>query len=406
MRSARAESSRPVRVALGLALVATLTAGCSDSYRPPAPGATTGASPADVEARAVRTLEELQAALRTGDGIAAVAADDRAASAVAAAADNVERADIDKVSLRFLDAGGRPQENGSWDATVELTWRFRGYDRGVARREVTVTMAADGGTVTALGGGEAATPLWLAQPLAVRRVPGALVLAARSTDVTALAARARDAVDQVGAVLGGSGKMVLEAPGSTGALHRALDAPPGTYDTVAAVTAPVDGALTSDAPVHVFLNPAVYPDLDPLAAQVVITHETVHAVTRAPVATAPLWLVEGFADYVALRDVDLPYARSAGQIIDQVAAQGAPRSLPSDAALNPSADGLGAQYEAAWLACVALADHAGEQALIDLYRAVLGGATLDEALDQYTDWTVDDLTAAWRGRLLDLAGAR
>ena len=38
----------------------------------------------------------------------------------------------------------------------------------------------------------------------------------------------------------------------------------------------------------------------------------------------PLWLLEGFADYVALRDVDLPIATTAGQIIEQVRRDGPP----------------------------------------------------------------------------------
>lgn len=351
------------------------------------------------------TLDALQTALRTGDGIDDVAADAAARTALATAAGNVERAGIDRLSLRYLDAEGRPDADDGWDAAVALTWRFKGYDSGVARREITVTMSPDGSTVSALGGDDTAAPVWLTEQLTVRRVPGALVLAGTTADVDALAIRARRASDQVKTVLGSDADVVFEMPVSAKALHTALDAAPGTYDAVAAVTAPVDGSLTSDAPVHVFLNPAVYADLDPLAAQVVTTHEAVHAVTRAPVVSAPLWLVEGFADYVALRDVDLPYDRSAGQILDQVAVDDVPPALPTDAQLNPTADGLGAQYEAAWLAWVVLADHAGEQAVLAFYRDVLDGVGVEEALVDRTGWTVDDLTGAWQDRLRALAGA-
>ena len=37
-----------------------------------------------------------------------------------------------------------------------------------------------------------------------------------------------------------------------------------------------------------------------------MSHEAVHVATEAARSTMPLWLLEGFADYVALRDVDLP----------------------------------------------------------------------------------------------------
>ena len=37
-----------------------------------------------------------------------------------------------------------------------------------------------------------------------------------------------------------------------------------------------------------------------------MSHEATHVATDAALSTMPLWLLEGFADYVALRDVDLP----------------------------------------------------------------------------------------------------
>ena len=79
---------------------------------------------------------------------------------------------------------------------------------------------------------------------------------------------------------------------------------------------------------HVFVNPDVFGRLRTAGAQVVMSHEAVHVATDAARSTVPLWLLEGFADYVALRDVDLPISTTAGQIIRQVRRDGVPEALP------------------------------------------------------------------------------
>jgi hypothetical protein len=194
-------------------------------------------------------------------------------------------------------------------------------------------------------------------------------------------------------------------PADGEALHRALDADQGAYGSIAAITATVDGGQAPGTPVHVFLNPPVADDLDALSAQVVMTHEAVHALTGAALdRQAPLWLVEGFADHVALRDVDLPTSRTAGQVIAQVRRNGPPETLPADADFAPSAAHLGAAYEAAWQVCETLLDARGEETLVAFYRAVLGGQPVDEALSQFYGWSEADLRRAWQDRLAALAG--
>src|SRR3546814_1082426 len=124
-------------------------------------------------------------------------------------------------------------------------------------------------------------------------------------------------------------KLVVEVPDSAAQLDAMLDASPGDYANIAAVTTTVDGSLSPSAPVHVFVNPQMWAGLKPQGAQVVMSHEAVHVVTGAAITSGvPLWLLEGFADYVALRDVAVPVATSAGQIIKQVRAAGAPKALP------------------------------------------------------------------------------
>ncbi|NHA00020.1 hypothetical protein G5V59_06820 [Nocardioides sp. W3-2-3] len=114
--------------------------------------------------------------------------------------------------------------------------------------------------------------------------------------------------------------------------------------------------------------------------------------------------MEGFADYVALRDVRLPQTRTAAQVIRQVKKEGVPQRLPADTDFDPSASHLGTVYEAAWLVTVTLAEHRGQAALVAFYRSVLGGAQVAAALRAGFGWSEADLTSAWRSRLASLAG--
>jgi hypothetical protein len=130
-----------------------------------------------------------------------------------------------------------------------------------------------------------------------------------------------------------------------------------------------------------------------------MSHETVHVATDAARSTMPLWLLEGFADYVALRDVDLPLATTAGQVIRQVRREGLPDALPGVQEFDTSAPHLGAAYEAAWLACRELADLGGEARLVRFYDAVDDGTPVADALRSTFGLGLGAFTDRWRARL-------
>ena len=77
----------------------------------------------------------------------------------------------------------------------------------------------------------------------------------------------------------------------------------------------------------------------------------------------PTWLLEGFADYVALDHVDLPVSVAASQILAQVR-DGRPAGAPPRrrTEFDPQNQALGASYESAWLACRLLGETYGEAA--------------------------------------------
>lgn len=382
------------------------------------PGA--GAAPPVVAdgAAAAAAVEQVERAVQRRDPgpVAGLGADPAAQERLDAVVANARALDVADFDLRYVEETSPVDADGRWRAGVEVSWRFAGYDRDVASTETSVDLVTDeaGTRVVALapvdGSGPSAgrSPVWLTGPVEVASSPTTLVVQAAGSagpDAEAYDARADRAVDVVERVLTGwDRRLVVEVPAGEAGLDAALGVEPGTYGAIAAVTAAVDGAPTG-SPVHVFLNPEVYGQLQAQGAQVVMSHEAVHVATRAPSSGAlPLWLLEGFADYVALRDVDLPLSTTAAQVAEQVREDGLPRTLPGQAEFATGATHLGATYEAAWVACLVLADRGGEEALVDLYDAVDSGGSVTQALQADFGWDEADLTAAWRDRLDALAG--
>ena len=397
-----------VLLLLVVAAVTFLVTRDEDYVASPGGGSRPDAEPAEA-ARVLRSLEDSVTA-RDPDAAAALGGGSGAgADLLRTVVANAEALDVADFTLRYVDETSATSADGAWTAAVDMTWRFAGYDREPVREEVLVGFDAsgEGATLTSIGGGDRRTPLWLTTPLEVRAGDDALVLTAGSAEqADRLAAQAAAAVPAVRAVLPAwPGGLVVEVPGSAEDLDALLAADPGTYANIAAVSATVDGTLTPTSPAHVFVNPDLFGGLGPEGEQVVITHEATHIATSAPVTGGvPLWLLEGFADYVALRDTDLPMSKTAGQVIAQVRADGIPDALPGPDEFDAGATHLGAAYEAAWVACLVVADLAGEEALVRVYDDVSGGADVDESLRSSAGIDVQELTRRWQVRLESLAG--
>ena len=122
-----------------------------------------------------------------------------------------------------------------------------------------------------------------------------------------------------------------------------------------------------------------------------------------PCANSAEAIAAGFADYVALRDVELPITTTAGEAIAEIRKDGPPRQLPTSADFASTADGLGAVYEESWLACRVVADRAGQDALVRLYYRTDRGGDLDTALRDIVGLSTGAFTLAWQQRLAALA---
>jgi hypothetical protein len=361
---------------------------------------------------AAALLDDLERAVDTRDPAAAEAlaapGDDGSRELFGAIVDNARALRVGDFTLRYVDELGAVSASGAWDGAVDTTWGFGGFDRAPAHSEVGFRFRTVDGEVylDSVGGGGRRLPVWMSGAVEVRRTPVTLVVVDGTDAQAARYARlARAAVPVVRAVLPAwRAGLVVEVPHSVTALHEALASDPGTYSGIAAVTTTDDGSLAPDAPVHVFVNPVIFGNLRPTGSQVVMSHEAVHVATEAATNnTMPLWLLEGFADYVALLHVDLPVSTTAGQIIDRVREDGLPDNLPGSAEFDTTTTHLGATYESAWLACRLLADRGGQEALVRLYMEVRDGASIGSVLQREFGLSEAELTELWQDLLTNLA---
>ena len=334
-----------------------------------------------------------------------------AAELLAGVGRNAESLDLRAVSARYVDQVGTVASDGTWTGIVELTWQLGALDRAPSVADVAVSFAPDdeGLGISGFGAGgdnsSARVPLWLRGQLSVARADGVLVMVdGDQSEATSVAQRVARGIEVVNRVLPDwRSPVVVEVPATAADLDETLGAAPGTYAGIAAVTTTAGSASGEDAPVHVFVNPEVTSGLRRAGAQVVMSHELVHVATDAARTPMETWLLEGFADYVALRDTDLRDRVTLGRAIDLVRREGVPDALPSTADFDTRARDLQARYEQAWLACRIVAERLGEQALVSVYRAAAAGGPVDRALRR-AGFPVSQLTDGWRSRLRELAG--
>ncbi len=352
--------------------------------------------------------------------VTALGADRSARRELATLVHNVRTLGVTDLSMRYVatdptrPSSGQPSAaSDAWVGQVQVRWRLRGVDRGQASVRLPMTLSggrhgASARFLTArhspAGDQPVVEPLWLLGAVSVARTSRSLVVTSGghpAAEYSRLADRAVTAVRRV--LPRWTGRLVVEVPGDRGGLARVLGSGSSSYARIAAVTTTEDGSARAGAPVHIFVNARVFDPLGPHASQIVMSHEATHVATGAALSTMPTWLLEGFADYVALDNVGIPVTVAASQILAQVRAHGAPAHLPDSSDFDAHHSGLGASYESAWLACRLLSRTYGERRLVRLYRAVDGGASVPAALRTVLGTDQATFTAAWRDDLRRLA---
>jgi len=111
---------------------------------------------------------------------------------------------------------------------------------------------------------------------------------------------------------------------------------------------------------------------DQLNLQVVLTHEMTHVATRTIGQGVPLFIVEGFADFTALRPIGEPLTFTRPALNSAVKAGHFGGTLPADADLRGANASIA--YDESSSFCLWIANTFGEPRLQALYRAFRGTA--------------------------------
>ena len=169
--------------------------------------------------------------------------------------------------------------------------------------------------------------------------------------------------------------------------------------------ASVGGLVALTTADRVLLETTAYAALAPAGRQVVLTHELTHLATGAAAdPDVPVWLEEGFADYVGFLDSGISITQSAKAAIDHVRGTGPLTQLPPEVAFSAGPSEQAAAYAEAWLMCRWLAERYGQDALVATYRAVAHGrASLSAAIQQVTGRPLGAAVASWSRSVSELA---
>ncbi|GLX48296.1 hypothetical protein Shyhy01_12460 [Streptomyces hygroscopicus subsp. hygroscopicus] len=298
-------------------------------------------------------------------------------------------------------------------ATVDadLAYKVAGYDRAPVDTRRTLTLARTAsGTWYVTGdrpAGKSGQQLW--DQGTVTAVPGAhsLVLGAGQppADLRAYARMADQAVPAVTREWGTdwTRRVVVLVPKSLQGMAGLLGSPAANYRGIAAVTTGEAGGAGRTPADRVVINPDAYAVLGAMGKQVVLTHETTHVATRArTTAATPLWLSEGYADWIGYLGTDRTPTEAAPELARAVRDGHVPAALPADKDFGFTSDPteLAQAYESGWLACRMIADQWGAARLAAFYRGVGGHpqrpGAVESTLKQVLGLTPESFTTRWR----------
>ncbi|MBD8608181.1 hypothetical protein IFT73_15085 [Aeromicrobium sp. CFBP 8757] len=408
MAEPRLRPSPNVAAVLVLAVVAAVLLAWQQPWRADAPADDPVAIPRDASSRLTSQLRDLSGAASEQDFV--TAAGDLPAGREFARRTwrSMQVVAAPGTTFRYVSGGEvADRTDGSATATVEVAWKASqasGLDPAVTHRstvELRVAPQRDGAlSIVGRGRATSSVPVWLLGDVTLDTGGGRTVLRIDGGDdslpVDDMVTRARDVVERT--VPGVGGDLTIISPRTQAQMAAVVGQDEDAVAQIAAVTTGVDGD-TSAADAVVVLNPAVFATMDRRAAQIVLTHEATHVLTSAVGTTAVNWVVEGFADYVALQDDTAPLSVSAGQVLTRVRAGIVPEALPSDTDFGSTQHGLGAVYESAWMIFRMLGEQHPQKDVVAFYRDVLGGEPVERALRSSFGLTVDELTADWRAYL-------
>jgi hypothetical protein len=271
-----------------------------------------------------------------------------------------------------------------WSPQVTLCYALRGYDAQCTDRPQKLTFVRRDGRwylggdddFAAEAGGRTWRGLWDFGRVVSYQGEHSLLLAhpGNAERLPALAGQVERAVPHVSSVWGRDWpqRVVVLVPDSQQEMSEVLGETPALTDIAAVATAdyadPARGVVLGQ---RVVMNPANLDRLGTVGRLVVLRHEITHLASRAATGPAlPTWLVEGFADYVGYLDTGVPVTVAAQELRAEVQRGQYPTALPTNADFRFDNVRLAQAYEESWLACRLVADLAGSDGLVRLYREV------------------------------------
>ena len=299
-----------------------------------------------------------------------------------------------------------------WTVRVTLRYRLRGFDRTdveatqyltFARRHATDTGGGAGLTITGDGAAQGLLDdpqIWDGGRLFVVAGRRSLVIGAgaQPARLRQIAARLDRAVPAVSAVVGGDwARRAVALVPATPEQAAALAGGGQSLRELAALATVTRGAAGAPGNDRIVISPAGYPKLNEIGRHVVLTHELTHVATHGVADTrTPVWLIEGLADYVGYKGLNVPVPSAARELRREVRAGRLPAELPGKEDFSGAGGRLPQVYEEAWLACRMVAERYGEDRLVRLYRTA---GTRADALRRVLGLDTAEFTAMWRDYL-------
>lgn len=311
--------------------------------------------------------------------------------------------------------------------TVSLRYGIEGVDEAPTRKPVAVLVVArsDGWKIASdrpLPGSVSATwrGPWDHGPLDVTTTVTAggtsMILAhPDATDLAAdIAAELPSAVDVVSEVWGTDWperSLVLVTSSHDEFTDQVGTAHNGDEIAAVAISDAVDPEHDRATGQRIVFSPAAGSRLSQESLRAVLRHELAHIAARPQtVDGSPMWILEGYADYIGYRsDTGSPVTgadlrRIAPNLVGEVTRTGAPSQIPTDDDFaDPSRSRTA--YETAWSLTTFLAEEYGEDDLISLYHRLADGPASEadqrdaftatvgvsatDVVDRWGDWLTD-----------------
>jgi hypothetical protein len=322
--------------------------------------------------------------------------------------ENLSAVPLQSWSYRLTDLH---RSGGTALAEAELSYRVEGYDKApvTVGRTLSLTRNRDGRwhVDAEQPAKKSAQQLWDQGEVVVVRGEHSLVMGVGQTSeaLYVYADMADRAVPAVSDVWGThwSRHVVVLVPKSLQGMAGLLGSPASAFRGIAAVTTGETGARAQAPADRIIVNPDAYGVLGDTGKQVVLTHETTHVATRADTSAAtPLWLSEGYADWIGYLAGGRAPAQVAPELSRAVTDGDVPAALPSDRDFGFSGDAtrLAEAYEGGWMACRMIAERWGEVRLSEFYRAVGAhtqrAGSVEDAMRKVLGTTPEKFTGQWR----------